>query len=188
MELTARHSSNKIIAVTLLVIFLMLILSLISTILLAVDNHSLRRHQEKIVIPMAFNVPFAISEALASPAYLQMMALSFISLRLNVSPETVDAQHQFLLSFAKPGAQSDFKITLAEESRRIRQNEVSSAFYQTRIRVFPAESIVEIHGVLKTWIGNGKPTSEQKNYNLKLDYADGMTRIVAFLEKTDAKK
>ncbi|MFV8801871.1 type IV conjugative transfer system protein TraE [Yersinia sp. LJYL362] len=188
MELTARNSSNKIIAITLISLFFLLVLSLAGTIILGLQNHYLSTHQKTIVTPMGFSAPFSVSEADGSPGYMQMMALSFLSLRLNVSPETVDANHQFLVSFAKPGAQPEFKVTLAEEARRIKQNEVNSAFYNTSIKVFPAENIVEVRGFLKTWIGNGKPSSETKHYNLKLDYADGITSIVAFIEVDDEKK
>ena len=188
MELTARNSSNKIIAWTMAALFLLLVLALVSVILLVVQNRFLSAHQKTTTVPMAFTAPFWTSESETSPGYMQMMALSFLSLRLNVSPETVDAQHEFLLSFARPGAQADFKVTLAGEARRIKQNEVSSAFYQTQIKVYPVEGIVDIRGVLNTWIGNGKPASEIKHYQLKLDYAGGVTTIAAFLEADDAKK
>lgn len=188
MELTARNSSNKIIAWTMAALFLLLVLALVSVILLAMQNRYLAGHQKTTVTPMAFNAPFWTSESQTSPGYMQMMALSFLALRLNVSPETVEAQHEFLLSFAKPGAQPEFKVTLAEEARRIRQSEVSSAFYQTQIKVYPVEGVVDIRGMLNTWIGNGKPTSELKHYQLKLDYASGVTSINAFMEVDDAKK
>ena len=35
---------------------------------------------------MAYNAPFVISEANSSASHMQMMALSFMALRLNVSP------------------------------------------------------------------------------------------------------
>lgn len=188
MELTARNSSNKIIAWTMVALFLLLVLAMVSIILLVVQNRYLASSQKTITTPMAFTAPFWTSESESSAGYMQMMALSFLALRLNVSPETVDAQHEFLLSFARVGAQTDFKVTLAGEARRIKQNEVSSAFYHTNIKVFPVEGIVDIRGMLNTWIGNGKPSSELKHYQLKLDYSAGVTRIVAFLEADDAEK
>ena len=77
---------------------------------------------------MGFNVPFAVSQNSADASYLQQMALSFIALRLNVSSETVDASHQALLQYIRPGAQNQMKVILAEEAKRIKNDNVNSAF------------------------------------------------------------
>ncbi|HAW6103870.1 TPA: type-F conjugative transfer system pilin acetylase TraX, partial [Escherichia coli] len=76
------------------------------------------------VTPMAFNAPFAVSQNSADASYLQQMALSFIALRLNVSSETVDASHQALLQYIRPGAQNQMKVILAEEAKRIKNDNV----------------------------------------------------------------
>ena len=188
MELTARDSTNKVVAVVMLVLLALLTLSIASNIVLALQNKHLTSTREKIVTPMAYDAPFVISEANSSPAYMQMMALSFMALRLNISPETVDTQHQFLLGYVKPGAQPDFKVTLAQEAQRIKQNEVNSAFYQTQFQVFPADNRIDIRGVLKTWIGNGQPKTDLKHYSLVLAYQNGITSIVKFLEVNDDKQ
>ncbi|BBT68682.1 protein TraE (plasmid) [Aeromonas caviae] len=188
MELTARDSTNKVVAVVMLVLLALLTLSIASNIVLALQNKHLTSTREKIVTPMAYDAPFVISEANSSPAHMQMMALSFMALRLNISPETVDTQHQFLLGFVKPGAQPDFKVVLAQEAQRIKQNEVNSAFYQTQLQVFPTENRIDIRGVLKTWIGNGQPKSDLKHYSLVLAYQNGITSIVKFLEVNDDKQ
>ncbi|ENL3206720.1 type IV conjugative transfer system protein TraE, partial [Escherichia coli] len=39
----------------------------------------------------------------------------------------------------------------------------------------------------KMWIGNSKPTTELKNYRLRLKYAGGFTRIGRFYEVTNEK-
>ncbi|MFQ1718515.1 type IV conjugative transfer system protein TraE [Aeromonas veronii] len=188
MELTARDSTNKVVAIVVLVLLALLVLSIVANIILALHNRYLSSTREKIVTPMAYDAPFVISEANSSPAYMQMMALSFMALRLNISPETVDTQHQFLLGYVKPGAQPDFKVTLAQEAQRIKQNEVNSAFYQTQFQVFPAENRIDIRGVLKTWIGNGHPKTDLKHYSLVLTYKNGVTSIVKFLEVNDDKQ
>lgn len=188
MELTARDSTNKVVAIVIIALIVLLTLSLIATILLVMENKYLSSHRETIVTPMAYNAPFVISEATSSASHLQMMALSFMALRLNVSPETVDAQHEFLLSYVKPGAQPDFKIVLAQEAQRIKSNEVNSAFYHTQLNVYPDLSRVDIRGALKTWIGNGKPQTELKHYALQLDYQNGVTSILRFWEITNDKK
>lgn len=187
MELSARNSSNKVIATAFIILFVLLVMALSGTIILAWQNHWLSTHQKAVVTPMGFNAPFSVSEAQASPAFLQMMALAFLALRLNVSPETVDSQQQFLLSYVKPGALPDFKVVLNEEGRRIKQNDVNSSFYATQINVLPASNSVDIRGLLKTTIGNGKPKPELKHYFLSLDYDAGVTSLLKFVEVDDAK-
>lgn len=188
MELTARDSTNKVVAIVVLGLLVLLTLSIVANSILAMQNRYLSSTRETIVTPMAYDAPFVISEANSSPAYMQMMALSFMALRLNISPETVDTQHQFLLGYVKPGAQPDFKVTLAQEAQRIKQNEVNSAFYQAQFQVFPADNRIDIRGVLKTWIGNGQPKTDLKHYSLVLTYKNGVTSIVKFLEVNDDKQ
>ena len=188
MELTARDSTNKVVAIVVLGLLVLLTLSIVANSILALQNRYLSSTRETIVTPMAYDAPFVISEANSSPAYMPMMALSFMALRLNISPETVDTQHQFLLGYVKPGAQPDFKVTLAQEAQRIKQNEVNSAFYQTQFQVFPADNRIDIRGVLKTWIGNGQPKTDLKHYSLVLTYKNGVTSIVKFLEVNDDKQ
>ncbi len=72
---------------------------------------------------------FAVSQNSADASYLQQMALSFIALRLNVSPEIVDASHQALLQYIRPGAQNQMKVILAEEAKLIKKDNVNSAFF-----------------------------------------------------------
>lgn len=92
------------------------------------NNYRLQNEQRTAVTPMAFNAPFAVSQNSADASYLQQMALSFIALRLNVSPEIVDASHQALLQYIRPGAQNQMKVILAEEAKLIKKDNVNSAF------------------------------------------------------------
>lgn len=94
------------------------------------NNYRLQNEQRTAVTPMAFNAPFAVSQNSADASYLQQMALSFIALRLNVSSETVDASHQALLQYIRPGAQNQMKVILAEEAQRIKNDNVNSAFFR----------------------------------------------------------
>jgi hypothetical protein len=40
---------------------------------------------------MLFRAPFAVSQNQADASYIEQLGLSFVALRLNVTPETVDA-------------------------------------------------------------------------------------------------
>lgn len=187
MSVKAQISGNKVVGYIIVGLLFFLALSLTSNIFLEVTNRALVNKREKIVVPMAFDAPFVVSESEASAAYLQMMALSFLSLRLNVSPETIDMNNAFLLSYVHPESRGNFAPVLDAEAKRIKQNAVTSAFYQTAIKVYPAARIVDIRGVLKTWIGNSKPLEEIRHYRLQLSYRAGVTSIKKFVEVDDAK-
>jgi conjugal transfer pilus assembly protein TraE len=187
MSVKAKISEQKVIAYVISGLICLLVLSLLSNFYLGWTNRTLVNQREKIVVPMAFDAPFVVSEQRASASFLQMMTMSFLSLRLNVSPETVDMQHGFLLSFVRSSVREDFAPILEKEAKRIRDNAVTSAFYQTRIQVYPHSRVVEVRGVMKTWIGNSKPLEEIKHYRLQLDYQAGVTSIEKFIEVNDAK-
>lgn len=186
MSLKAKVSGGRVVGYLIVSLFGLLALSVTGNIYLGVTNRALVNQREKIVVPMAFNAPFVVSENQASAPFLQMMTLSFLSLRLNVSPETVDQQHAFLLSFVRAGARERFAPVLSQEAKRIKDNDVTSAFYQDAIQVYPTAGVVDIRGVLKTWIGHSQPLSEIRHYRLQLDYRAGVTTIEKFIELTSS--
>ena len=80
------------------------------------------------------------------------------------------------------------KVILAEEAKRIKNDNVNSAFFQTSVRVWPQYGRVEIRGVLKTWIGDSKPFTDIKHYILILRRENGVTWLDNFGETDDEKK
>lgn len=187
MEISARNSSTKITAIIILALTVMLFIVAFAVAWLAVTNRSLIHEQRTVVTPMTYNAPFAVSETTADTEYFRMMTLSFLALRLNVSPETVDSNHAFLLSFVDPEAREEFKPVLQDEAAQIKASDVNSTFYPTEINVYPVDGRIDVRGVLKMWIGNGKPSTEIKNYRLRLKYTGGFTRIGRFYEVNHEK-
>lgn len=182
MEHRARLSTHRVLAIGFTCMGVFLLLSLVTNIIQGTNNHRLQNEQKVAVTPMLFDAPFAVSQNQSDASYLQQLALSFIALRLNVTPETVEASHAVLLAFVKPAAQNALKVTLAEDAKRIKANNVNSAFYQTSVKVFPASNRVDIRGELKTWIGNSQPYTELKHYVLELKREDGITWLSRFGE------
>ncbi|PDM27839.1 type IV conjugative transfer system protein TraE [Escherichia coli] len=170
MEHGARLSTSRVMAIAFIFMSVLIVLSLSVNVIQGVNNYRLQNEQRTAVTPMAFNAPFAVSQNSADASYLQQMALSFIALRLNVSSETVDASHQALLQYIRPG------------------DNVNSAFFQTSVRVWPQYGRVEIRGVLKTWIGDSKPFTDIKHYILILKRENGVTWLDNFGETDDEKK
>ncbi|WP_099716391.1 type IV conjugative transfer system protein TraE, partial [Klebsiella pneumoniae] len=123
----------------------------------------------------------------ADASYIEQLGLSFVALRLNVTPETVDAQHQQLLRYVLPASQNSLKVHLAEDAKRIKDNNVNSTFYMTSMRAWPAENRVDIRGELKTWIGDSKPYSEIKSYVIQFSRVDGVSWLARFGEINNEK-
>ncbi|MCV5869156.1 type IV conjugative transfer system protein TraE, partial [Klebsiella pneumoniae] len=101
--------------------------------------------------------------------------------------ETVDAQHQQLLRYVLPASQNSLKVQLAEDAKRIKDNNVNSTFYMTSMRAWPAENRVDIRGELKTWIGDSKPYSEIKSYVIQFSRVDGVSWLARFGEINNEK-
>ncbi|MER1498613.1 type IV conjugative transfer system protein TraE, partial [Enterobacter cloacae] len=99
MEHGARLSTQRVIAIGFIAMGVVILGSITTNVIQAVNNYRLQNEQKSIVTPMLFNAPFAVSQNQADASYLQQMALSLIALRLNVTPETVDASHEQLLSY-----------------------------------------------------------------------------------------
>ncbi|EHP5545141.1 type IV conjugative transfer system protein TraE [Salmonella enterica] len=188
MEHGARLSTSRVLAIAFIFMSLLIILSLTVNVIQGINNYRLQNEQRTVVIPMGFSAPFAVSQNSADASYLQQMALAFIAMRLNVSSETVDGSHQALLQYIRPGAQNEMKVILADEARRIKADNVNSAFLQTSVRVWPQYGRVEIRGILKTWIGDSKPFTDIKHYVLILKRENGLTWLDNFGEIDDAKK
>ncbi len=127
MEHGARLSTSRVLAISFIFMALLIVLSLAVNVIQGINNYRLQNEQRTAVTPMGFNASFAVSQNSADASYLQQMALSFIALRLNVSSETVDASHQHFCNI-RPGAQNQMKVILAEEARRIKADNVNSAF------------------------------------------------------------
>lgn len=187
MKYKAKASQTKVIAAGFLILGVFLLLSLMAVIMLINDNRSLKHDQKVVVTPMGYNAPFAVSDNTASTSYLQMYALAALAMRLNVSPGTINEQHQLLLSLFKPGTHPEMKVKLAGEAKQIIQNDVDSNFISTFIRVYPASSQIDIRGQLSTWIGSGKANKELKHYAMKYEHVDGHTWLTRFTEVDDEK-
>lgn len=188
MKHSARLSTNRVMAIGFIVMVILIFLSLSINIMQAINNYRLQDEKLTVAVPMLFNAPFAVSQNQADASYLQQMALSFVALRLNVTPETVEASHNFLLGMVKPASQNELKIILAEEAKRIKDNSVNAAFFQTSVKVYPAQGRVDIRGELKTWIGDGQPNAVIKHYSLYLDRTEGITWLSRFVEVNDESK
>lgn len=188
MDLSARRSATKFTSLIFVLLLLFLGLSLSANLFAWLRLDDLQRGQKETYIPMFFNTPFSLSRNSADANYLEQVAESLIFLRLNVSPESVKAQHAALLRFFDKESRVQMQDILAGEADQIITNNVTSAFYLADMQVYPNAGIVDFSGTLKTWIGKREALPESKRYRLTLAYRNGLTTIKDFKEVVDEKK
>ena len=91
--------------------------------------------QEKtILVPTNLTKTAMVSDAGVSANYLMQCALFFVDARLNVTPDTIDADNKIVLSHIAPAYYVDFNTGLTKESNLIKLQKISSAFYITNIK------------------------------------------------------
>lgn len=138
-----------------------------------------------VTVSMLFKAPFGVSQKSADASYLEQLALSFVALRLRVTPETVNASHLTLLMWVSPVAQNARKIVLAEETNRIKASNVNTALFQASVKVYPAQGRINIRDELRTWIGETAPEKALKHITLCTVRSDGVTWLANFLVVSD---
>jgi conjugal transfer pilus assembly protein TraE len=187
MEVSARNSTTRTVAMIIVGLVILLFISVTGATYLIFTNRALIHEQQRILVPMAWNSPVTVSDTTADTNWYRSMALSFLALRLNVTPETVDSNHQLLLSYVAPESRDEVKKMLTLEAASIKRSDAVSAFYSSEFKIYPLDGRVDVRGVLKTWIGNDKPITEIKSYRMDMHYYGGMTFIVRFIEVKDEK-
>ncbi|EGF4767533.1 type IV conjugative transfer system protein TraE, partial [Escherichia coli] len=115
MDLSAHRSALKFTSLTFVILLFFLGLSLAANVLAWLRIEDLARGQKETYIPMFFNQPFSLSRNVADASYLQQVAESLMFLRLNVTPESVKAQHQALLRYFDTTTRPQMKTILDGE-------------------------------------------------------------------------
>jgi conjugal transfer pilus assembly protein TraE len=187
MEYSAKQRQSKVVAFLYIGLLLLLGTSMIGTIILALDNRALRLEQPRHLVPMLLDKPFSISSTGADSNYLQMLGMSFILLRLNVSPETIEGQHKVLLSYVAEEARPGLAAVLFDEARKIQRNEITSAFFQSKVAIDPSRGLVDIRGTIRYFSGERPLEPSSKHYQLQFTFDNGVASLKHFLEVTDAK-
>lgn len=132
MEYSAKQRQSKVVAFLYIGLLVLLGTSMIGTIILALDNRALRLEQPRHLVPMLLDKPFSISSTGADSNYLQMLGMSFILLRLNVSPETIEGQHKMLLSYVAEEARPGLAAVLLTKQERFSATKLLQRSFRTK--------------------------------------------------------
>lgn len=186
MEYRLKASNNRSLAISIVILLLIAILALGVCFRLIKVNQQLTEdlvnNRQIIIQPLGANKEFAFSGAKGDARYLRLIALSFLNLRLNVSKETVQANHDLLLAYACEGQRKVMLPVLAEEKKRITLTEGSSVFYPQVLRVAADTGLVDITGDLVFTYGMKSLDPLPKHYQIRMDTRNDGLCYNAFVE------
>lgn len=153
---------------------------LISNVVLSFFVFFAWRHHTVEITPFSGSPSYIKGSNFVDNHYLSLMAENFINERLNVSPETVDANHKRLLSFINSKQYPYFLKVLAEEAQTIKSKKISSSFDITDIQINPNRLTAKVNGRLKRFVGMQNIDELSKCFELQFHYQHGRLTIIQF--------
>lgn len=155
-----------------LMIFLLILLSLFLS------------HRSMVtLVPMNLNAPISVSNNSVSSDYLGQSALSFINLRLNFDPDTIDKNHQIILKFVSSNSYPSLKKTLDEESQLVKEQSIASSFYINNIEINRSTLSALITGKLIRSVGHKTLPPVITQFLISFENNDGLLTIKQFVEQ-----
>jgi conjugal transfer pilus assembly protein TraE len=153
---------------------------LVSNVILSCFVYKAWNHHTVEITPFSGSPGYLKSASSVDSAYLSLMTRNFVNERLNVTPETVDANHKSLLSFVSHENYSNVLRELAQEAKVIKDKKISSIFYITGLKPNAGELSAHVSGVLKRYVGLQALDEQRMSYGLQFHYKDGRLSIVKF--------
>ncbi|QDQ41216.1 type IV conjugative transfer system protein TraE (plasmid) [Legionella geestiana] len=154
---------------------------LVSNVLLSCFVYRAWNSRTVEITPFSGSPGYVKSASMADSHYLSLMSENFINERLNVSPETVDANHRRLLSFVNSAQYAEVSAQLKREAVDIKAKKIASSFDITHIQANPREMTAVVSGVLKRFVGVRALKEERKTCQLRFDYRNGRLSIAQFV-------
>lgn len=158
---------------------------LVSNLLLCTLAWYTNVHQRTLVTPFEGGTGFVHSDSTVDPRYLSLMSENFIYSRLNVTPETVTAQHARLLMFVDGSQYGSMQSKLLKEADVIQKNKISSDFIITDMRLEPRALKANVTGILNRHVGSRELNTSRRIYELTYHYRFGRLSIVSFSLKKE---
>lgn len=136
--------------------------------------------KQVVVTPPVVERRFWVSTSSVSTAYLTQMTQFFVGLRFNVTPETVDFQHQTLLRFTQPRYYGALKALFFKEAKRIKQLQLSTVFYPVKMIAHAKALSVDITGDRVTFMGSENQHSARVTFHVNYRFFQGRLLVSDF--------
>lgn len=193
MDINRKKSNERALAIAIMVLIVITVLSITSTIILAIDNGKLRNevkdNKQTIIAPMINNLgqTYSFYGERGDANYLRLIGLSFLSLRLDVNAQTIEQSHEVLLNHVSNELREKIIPVLAQEKKSINVDNGSSVFYIKKLQVSPSNGIIDAQGDLVFSYGIRKTPPVAKHYRLRVEAQNGKPVLTDFTEIIDEK-
>ncbi|WP_172399758.1 type IV conjugative transfer system protein TraE [Geothermobacter hydrogeniphilus] len=171
LDLFVQKSSNLFARNRLLMVIVTLIggLTLFNSLML---QAALNR-QAVILVPPGFKEKVRLTAGTIDESYAREMARYLVDLLLVYNPGTVRKQFEEALTLIAPEKISEFQSRLLETVDTVELSSVSKVFYTTGMRLRPADNIIEVTGIEKTFVQDQKTEEKQKLYSIEFSVRGG---------------
>jgi len=153
------------------------IASLLSSIILGLCLYRAIGTKTITFVPPVMTQQSSISAVRPDDAYLEMMSLYYLGLKLNVNPSNVHYYHQLLLIYADPSDYSHIYKILDNEEQAIVKEKISSVFYPDEVTVNPETLTVRVAGKLVKTVGVRPLKPHYYIYEIPYSYDNGLLKF-----------
>ncbi|WP_323660859.1 MULTISPECIES: TraE/TraK family type IV conjugative transfer system protein [Pectobacterium] len=183
LKLSIKGDRDKTVGIVMLTISGLLALSVTSNVIVGGLAWHFATTQRTVTTPMMYNRPFSSDAKNGDSAAMTMFALSFVYLRLNVSPDSIDSHQKAVLNYVASDFRDTLKKSLDIEAERIKKGGITTRYEVQEIReVKPGEMVIK--GKLAASTTNGPLKKDLKDtypeYRIKMSYENGLIGLLDF--------
>ena len=160
-------------------------LSLLANVTLGVGLASVER--TTVLVPAAAGPSWEVGSGSAGRRYLEDVGRTVAVTLLSLTPENAGLAREAVARMSHPSARGAIGAWVAAEAARMKELDLSSAFYPGRVEVDPERMTVLVSGELALWMGRERVSRERRRYRLSFRVDAGRIGLLRFEEMEDGK-
>jgi type IV conjugative transfer system protein TraE len=158
-------------------------LSAVIILLQAVTIFVMSNHVRVIITPTEIREEFWLEPKEVSSSYLSQMSFVFASLMFDVTPESLVAKQDTILSFVDPAYYGEMKGQLVKEAQELKKRQISRFFSVISHEVNNSEKWVKVMGDMTTLVGREKVETKRTIYKFQYRYKSGRLFVSDIIEE-----
>lgn len=116
-----------------------------------------------------------------SPAYLERLALNYLSLLLTYHRENVDYQYSKVATDMDPELLNEMRPILDTDIARVKDHAIASTFYPSRVSQLDKNSVI-VSGLLRVMVGRELAPDSNRSYKVSIEYVAGRPMLTGYTE------
>ena len=141
---------------------------------------ALMRQTRVVIVPPEVQQPFWVGSNAVSETYLQQMTDYFLTLILNVTPETSAVKRELLLGFVHTASYGVVKAHLVQDETEIKKRNLARFFAPRAYEISTHDLSVKTIGDLTTLVGQEKVGIERIQCHIRYQLEQGRLWIDEF--------